>query len=429
MLDRPPRSLADTRHPIVWSEARQSELRRVISRETPSKDEVDRELATILLLCATGDFHAADIRITDILHRNMDRCKTDIRIFTNIVSALFVVQNFDLATAMLRDKYEFPRELEIAAGDIGHSSACVDWQISEAGAHRFVFDKTVFSDDQTTHRMNQLQREFPLLAYYAAQNAQETGSVLLSQFDMGLSPGLAYCQSRPDFFLIPDCVFVPTRGYQYFRKVLREKYVRWQDREAIAFWRGSTTGTKTSPNDWRSLERIRLCQLAMQHRHTGLIDAGISQVVQFADSSVVEEIRRSGLMKGFVSWEDWGRYKYLIMIDGNSSPWSNMFQGLLTGAAVLKVESPRGLNQWFYDELIPWVNYVPIAPDRSDLLDKIRWLRSHDTFAEGVGQRGLELAERLTYERELQRSVPVISAAFRYFRGNRDRVAPFGWVE
>jgi hypothetical protein len=82
--------------------------------------------------------------------------------------------------------------------------------------------------------------------------------------------------------------------------------------------------------------------------------------------------------------------------------------------------------QWYYNYLRPWQNYVPIAPDMSDLIDKVKWLRRNDRFAQEIGRRGLELAELLSYERELNQSVSVISAAFRYFNGQPGEIGPYG---
>jgi hypothetical protein len=84
------------------------------------------------------------------------------------------------------------------------------------------------------------------------------------------------------------------------------------------------------------------------------------------------------------------------------------------------------MQQWYYDELVPWRNYVPIAPAMSDLLDKVRWLTRNDSAAQRIGQAGLALAERLTYERELGRSEKVITAAFRYFNGRPEGATPYG---
>ena len=174
-------------------------------------------------------------------------------------------------------------------------------------------------------------------------------------------------------------------------------------------WRGATTGMPSAPGEWRSLERIRLCELAQRYSQSGLIDAGISSVIQFHDPQVVQEIRSSGLLRDPIPWANWGQYKYLIDIDGNSSPWSNLFQKLLTGSAVLKVESSRSLQQWFYDDLIPWKNYVPIAPDMSDLMSKISWLVKNDSEAERIGRA----ATRVRIEALLKAVIQATSELFR----------------
>ena len=61
----------------------------------------------------------------------------------------------------------------------------------------------------------------------------------------------------------------------------------------------------------------------------------------------------------------------------------------------------------------------------SDLMEKIRWLDRHERAAMRIGENGRRLAEQLTYEREIERSVPVISAAFRYFSGQTADAAPY----
>ena len=72
--------------------------------------------------------------------------------------------------------------------------------------------------------------------------------------------------------------------------------------------------------------------------------------------------------------------------------------------------------QWFYDELRPWHNYVPVAPDISDLVEKVNWLNRNDAVAEAIGHRGLALASRVSYAREMTRSVPVLSSGVSVFQ-------------
>jgi hypothetical protein len=160
--------------------------------------------------------------------------------------------------------------------------------------------------------------------------------------------------------------------------------------------------------------------LARDSGHTESIDAGITSVVQFDDPDVFREIEASGLMRKAVPWQEWNRYKYHIDIDGNTNSWSGLFQRLLTGSPVLKVESSQKMVQWYYDRLVPWHNYVPVASDMSDLVDKIRWLTRNEPLSERIGKHGRELADELSFEREMDRGLLTISAALRHFgRGQK----------
>ena len=97
--------------------------------------------------------------------------------------------------------------------------------------------------------------------------------------------------------------------------------------------------------------------------------------------------------------------------DRNSNAWSGLFEKLLSGSVVLKVASPYNFRQWYYDELIPWVNFVPIDSDMSDLVEKIHWLHKNDDEARIIGENGARLANNLSYERELNRAFININEA------------------
>src|SRR6202030_2056804 len=111
---------------------------------------------------------------------------------------------------------------------------------------------------QDFHGLRHFNAVCPLLFNYALSSHAQDGTVILNQSDRGLTPGLSYCDSRPDYFLIPDYVFVASRGYQYARAHFASNYVPWSERSPVAFWRGATTGAYTK-NAWRTLERIKLC--------------------------------------------------------------------------------------------------------------------------------------------------------------------------
>jgi hypothetical protein len=98
----------------------------------------------------------------------------------------------------------------------------------------------------------------------------------------------------------------------------------------------------------------------------------------------------------------------------------------LTGSPVLKVASPCGYRQWYYDRLRPWTNFVPVSAEMTDLMEKIAWLRRHDDTARRIGENGQALAMSLRYEAELGAAGRTIAAATRYFADRPEAEMQFG---
>ena len=49
------------------------------------------------------------------------------------------------------------------------------------------------------------------------------------------------------------------------------------------------------------------------------------------------------------------------------------------------------MTQFFYDEFKPWVHYVPIKRDWSDMEEKLDYLKKHAKLAEEIANAGYEL--------------------------------------
>jgi len=250
---------------------------------------------------------------------------------------------------------------------------------------------------------------FPLWDAFMRSPERIDGAVAINLLDHGSWPGLSFCDYRPGYYLIPDSVFMAYEQYKHHRANFLANDVAWADRLPIAFWRGSTTGITTGGTPpWRGLPRIQLCEIAAAN--PGLIDAGITGISQIDDPECRAELEARNLMRPFVDVLSYRNYRYQIDIDGNSNAWEGLIVRLLTGGPVLKVASPGGFQQWYYDRLEPWVNFVPVLSDMSDLVEKVNWLRANDDAARRIGEAGRDLARSLD-EREIGRALPVIAAA------------------
>ena len=72
-------------------------------------------------------------------------------------------------------------------------------------------------------------------------------------------------------------------------------------------------------------------------------------------------------------------HKYIITIDGWTSPW-------LRGPMILKSNSVpivvmSKASPLYFDEWVPYVHYVPVKNDLSDLIEQITWLQENDEKA------------------------------------------------
>uniref|UniRef100_UPI0035B4AD52 glycosyl transferase family 90 n=2 Tax=Sphingobium yanoikuyae TaxID=13690 RepID=UPI0035B4AD52 len=250
---------------------------------------------------------------------------------------------------------------------------------------------------------------FPFLRSYF-ERCELEGSFALSLGDEGLNERvLSFCARAPDN-LVVDPIFVETGGYLAQRGAYGEARP-WADREDRAYWRGTDTGVFRY-KDFTEAPRVVLAQMSNDHPY--ILDARLTQVERRAGWEYKETYyNENGLFGTSEPQDRILDFRYQIDVDGNTNSWSGLFLKLLSGAPVLKFESETGFKQWYYDELKPWENFVPVASDGSDLLERLCWLRENPMEAEAIGRRGRELALSITYDRAIEDAVRVIDRLVR----------------
>jgi hypothetical protein len=415
-----PDSTSPAKFPIRWSDARLASLQTSAAMRT-----VVAAVPQAKLAAAAGDYALAAAGLKALVERHATTPLPEPN-FRQVIFACIIAQDFDLAAfcfgSVIGNGVKFA--FRFRKGLRGRISV-VEVHMSSENCVMFSFNEHVLQTDRSEYFIGRCLTMAPLFARFRTDFPNETGLVELNVEDIGFGRSLKFCARDPAQFLIPDCSFLERRAYEGTKQAYAAARLPWDERIPVAFWRGSTTGQIEDPAlGWRSLPRIRLCQLA--GAADGLIDAGISKVVQIKDPAAQQEIQDAGLMRPFVPVTQFHKYKYQIDIDGNTNAWGGLFQKLLTGSTVLKVASPRGYRHWYYDKLKPWVNFVPVQPDMADLVEKLEWLRAHDDEAREIGARSLALALSLDYGGELRRAGPTIAAALRYAGGRPETELLFG---
>lgn len=71
-------------------------------------------------------------------------------------------------------------------------------------------------------------------------------------------------------------------------------------------------------------------------------------------------------------------YKYILDIDGNSSTWDATAWKLNSGSVIFKTDSVW--KSWFYDEYKPWVHYIPVNDDFSNIIELFHWCQNNRTY-------------------------------------------------
>ena len=227
-------------------------------------------------------------------------------------------------------------------------------------------------------------------------------------------PVAGFSSPHADSRLVPDRGFFRSAGYRAARR-LAARGPQWADRTTEVVWRGGPNGHglyATPDMDWRDnrlRQRVRLCllgQVLQQGSGAASLPSDLRLVsVPHHDVEAAARLRSSGLLADPMPAHSWRQRQFAVDIDGYANAFSNFFLRLLFGCCVLKVASPRGFRQWYYDRLEPWVHYVPVSADLSDFEQRLDWCRRHPRSCRDIARAGQQLAFAMTYDRERRRAV------------------------
>jgi len=207
--------------------------------------------------------------------------------------------------------------------------------------------------------------------------------------------------------LIPDLYYYGQGGYE--NGLTGD--ISWESRQRKIIWRGSTTGLLNQRfEDLDRLPRYQICAALSKQDH--IADVGLNAVVQFIDDEqenlIRERLVRENILKPFLPMQDMAQYRYILDIDGNANSW-NFIAKLRLGCCILRVESEW--RQWFWPRLSPWVHYVPIANDLSDVETIVDWCFENEDECAEIARRGLDFGLSMRFSDEMTQAASTIFAA------------------
>ncbi|KAJ3075534.1 capsule-associated protein CAP1 [Podochytrium sp. JEL0797] len=273
------------------------------------------------------------------------------------------------------------------------------------------------------------------LKYHAMNDIFHHNECFRKTYDTKLLPGgLNTAREVHGFFLRPDTfharnydapvisgakidcyvdVLMPLHYHQGISMDTKKDNVAWEDKANVLFWRGSTTGgSYRSGNAWSMYHRTLLLdwEKGFARQNPGrvfdagkgdvpdvvkeegvvVVDVGLNAYPQ-TDDETRKVLERMYPVRESVNWETSMKFKYLVVVDGNS--WSGRIQLYLESNSVVLW---NGLFvDWYLVNLVPWVHYVPFALDYSDLEERMEWLVKNDEKARQISVNARELMRQM----------------------------------
>lgn len=173
----------------------------------------------------------------------------------------------------------------------------------------------------------------------------------------------------------------------------------WNKKIGKAFWRGTASEAYYTINTMKNFTRFKLVQISIMQ--PDYLDAKFSTLY-----NVDQEVKNYFISRGYydkhISIPEHLIYKYQILIDGGTSAWARAYWQLFSDTLILKVDSDN--IQWYYRNLMPYVHYIPIKKDLSDLISQIQWSSQNDNItrqiignANNFANNNLSYADMLYY--------------------------------
>jgi hypothetical protein len=151
---------------------------------------------------------------------------------------------------------------------------------------------------------------------------------------------------------------------------------KWSLKIDKAVFRGSLSGYH---GNCMSSKR---CRLVFQHGNSTLVDARLSRTLGRLPNTL-DGVKLTG--QG-LTMEQQLKYKAILVVEGNDVA-TGLKWALLSNSVVMM--QPPSHTSWAMEELLePWVHYIPLNEDFSDVEEKMQWILDNDEQAQLIAQRG-----------------------------------------
>jgi protein glucosyltransferase len=174
--------------------------------------------------------------------------------------------------------------------------------------------------------------------------------------------------TRKNIILIPDGNNLARWKHSITSIYYADKAYNWEEKDNEIFWRGQIKG-KT---------RKKIIKLAEKHPFINAKHASKSE-------------------EGYIIPELQIKHKYLLSLDSYGPSLTGFLWKLASNSVVIKQDSTY--IQWYYAAMKPWVHYVPIKSDLSNIEEVFAQITKQDKKVKKIAIKSNEFVyKNLTYE-------------------------------
>ncbi len=188
--------------------------------------------------------------------------------------------------------------------------------------------------------------------------------------------------------LIPDRYALDGYSAEFLEM---EKHIHkypWDMKRAKVFWRGSAFGVGPECNDIDGCDRFRFMHYA---HNLDFADVGFTSYTTQLNPELLAQLSTMHPLKGYVKTNQSLAYKYQVDVDGNSCSYPRMAWILYSNCLLMKHASDK--SQWYYPRLKPYVHYLAINDDFSNLEELYLWAETHPKEAQQIADNSRKLAK------------------------------------
>ena len=180
----------------------------------------------------------------------------------------------------------------------------------------------------------------------------------------------------------------------------------WEEKRDAAVWRGQLTGTVGTYDkanaDLENCLSLPRCKLVYNHAKSKYVDAKLTN----NKDRIPDKLNGVKLIGPPVRIKELMKFKGIVMIEGNDVA-SGLKWALLSQSVVLM--PPPKHTSWAMEELlVPWLHYIPLARDASDVEEKMKWVVKNDREARAIAERGSMWMEDLAFHPDAVRDERII---------------------